>query len=91
MYFDSTLHYLIAIIINTKKCIQKLRNGRYCSKNEYANLKCKAHWVAPEEVELLSKSNKVIHRSLPYHLNPPEFPDVEKWINEHKNKYQLYF
>ena len=45
------------------KCIEKLRNGRYCVRPEYKNLKCKTHWIAPEEVELLSKSNKIIKRT----------------------------
>ena len=36
-------------------------------------------------------SDKIIHRSLPYHLNPPEYPDIKKWINKNKDKYQLFF
>ena len=35
-------------------------------------------WSGYGKVE--DNTHKIIHRSLPYHLNPPEYPDIEKWI-----------
>lgn len=35
-------------------------------------------------------THKVHHRSLPYGLSP-QFPDIEKWISEHHNDYDIYF
>lgn len=34
--------------------------------------------------------HKVCHRSLPY-SDPPQYPDILKWIKENGEKYQLFF
>jgi len=35
-------------------------------------------------------SHKVCHRSLPYG-NPPQYPDIKRWVSENEKDYDLYF
>lgn len=40
--------------------------------------------------DFVNETHKVCHRSLPF-LNPPQYPDIEDWINQNKAVYNLFF
>ncbi|MEM8777525.1 MAG: hypothetical protein AAGF26_01370 [Cyanobacteria bacterium P01_G01_bin.49] len=35
--------------------------------------------------------HKVCHRSLPYGSKPPKFPNIEHWISQNEESYEVYF